>query len=202
MEQNIELKPKGKKKIITIVIILIILIAAGYLVGTEINQWWKIRKEYIRMGYASDKFPFRMYTEKELVEMGRWPVESQELINTPTRTRPEQTYAIFRQAIIDGNLEKALECFIEEKRGEFREGLKGILSDEKLKTQMLTDLPEKLEDTYFYTDDATGRDTKNRDLDHTATSSYYYVLKNDPKREAHTISFVKNWDGDWKIERL
>ena len=65
MEQNIELKPKGKKKIITIVIILIILIAAGYLVGTEINQWWKVRKEYIRMGLAENKFPFRMYTEKE-----------------------------------------------------------------------------------------------------------------------------------------
>jgi len=203
MEQNIELqKPKSKKrKIITVVVFIIIFLAVVYLGWTQYSAWWQMRKEWVRIGWAEDKFPYRMYTERELVEMGRWIGESQELINTPTRTRPEQTYAKFREALIDGDTDKATECFIKEKKEEIKGGLENIISKGFLE-DMLNDLPEKLEDTYFYTDDVTGQDTRNRDLDHTAMSSYYYVSKNDPEKMAQTMTFEKNFDGDWLIEDL
>jgi len=195
------MKERTRKKLITVVIFLIILIALGYLIGVEYNKWWQVRKEYIEMGFASDKFPFKMYTEEELARKGIWPVESPTLINMPTRRRPEQTYVEFREALINEDFKKAAGYFIKEQQDSWLESLKEIKQKGYLK-EMLDDLPEKLEDTYFYTDDVTGKDTKNRDLDHTAMSSYYYVLKDDPERMAHVISFVKNWDGDWLIEDL
>lgn len=67
-----EMRPKNKK-IITVIIFFIIFLALIYVAGTEANHWWQERREYVRMGFASDKFPFRMYTEKELVEKGVSP---------------------------------------------------------------------------------------------------------------------------------
>lgn len=200
---DFDIKQRKRKKIATIVIFLIIFGIFAFWGGLQLNKWWQARKELIDMGFASNKFPFRMYTERELVEMGRWAVESQELINTPTRIRPEQTYTKFRQALIDGDIDKAAECFTKEKREEWKKSLHNIKEKGFLK-EMIEDLPEKLEDTYFYTDDVTGQDTKNRELDHIAISSYYYALRSDPevRKEAQTISFEKNWDGDWLIEDL
>ena len=188
------MKEKTRKKLITLVIFLIILIALGYVIGIEYNKWWQARKEYIKMGYASDKFPFKMYTAEELAEKGLYPESLYE--DVPTRTRPEETYAIFRQALIDGDPDKAIECFIEEKRKEIREGLQRV-KEQGFLQEMLRDLPERLEDTYKYTEGA-----ENRDLDSRSLASYYYVLPDDPEREAQTIFFVKNKDGDWLIEDL
>lgn len=187
-------EPKTRKKIITIVIFLIILIAVGYLIGTEINDWWQARKEYVKMGYASDKFPFRMYTAEELADKGIYPESLYE--DVPTRIRPEQTYTKFREALIDEDLDKAAECFIEEKKEETQEGLQRV-KEQGFLQEMLRDLPERLEDTYKYT-----QGVENRDLDKTSLASYYYLLPDDLEREAQTIFFVKNKHGDWLIEDL
>ena len=194
MNNQIQPKPKSKKKIIAVVVFLIILIAVGYLVGIEVNDWWQVRKEYIKMGYASDKFPFRMYTAEELAEKGLYPESLYE--DVPTRTRPEETYAIFHQALIDEDLKKAAECFIEEQQKEIREGLEKVRK-EGLLQNMLNDLPEKLEDTYMYNEGV-----ENRDLNKISLTSYDYVKPNDPEKMAHTIGFVKNKNGDWKIEDI
>jgi len=203
MEQNMQLQqPKLKKrKIITAVIFIIIFLAIVYWGWTEYNQWWQVRKEYVRMGLAENKFPYRMYTERELVEKGIWTSESPALKAVPTRTTPEETYAKFRQALIDGDLDKAAECFVREYREEWKKSLYEIKEKEFLK-DMVKDLPRKLEDTYLYTDDITGENTRNRNLNNIAISSYIYVLENDSQRIAHTISFEKNWDGDWLIKDL
>lgn len=185
-------KPKERRKIVSIVIFLIILGIFVFWAATETNQWWKVRKEYIRMGLASDKFPYRMYTERELVEMGRWVGESEELNAVPTRTTPEETYAIFRQALIDGDLDRAVECFVKEKRDTVRKGLGDVLNDEKLKNEMLNDLPEELIDA----------EVGHRDTEGTSTTAYYYLFRTDPKKMLHTMTFIKDWDGDWKIEKL
>lgn len=190
-------KPKERRKIVSLVIFLIILGIFVYWAATEVNQWWQVRKEYIEMGIASDKFPFRMYTERELVDKGLWSGESPALNAVPTRTTPEETYAIFRQALIDEDLHKAVECFVENKREMVYKGLGDVLKDKKLKAEMLNDLPEKLEDTYIYNEDIT-----KRNLDNASSTAYYYVLKSDPTREAQTMTFEKDWDGNWKIEDL
>jgi len=181
-----ERKPKNKK-IITVVIFFIILIALVYLVGTEANRWWQVRKEYVRMGLASDKFPFRMYTEKELVEKNLWPVESDYYNSIPTRTTPEETYAIFRQALIDGDLDKAAECFVKNQQEDWKKSLIEIKEKELLQ-EMIDDLPSQIE-------------TKE-DLNKTALISYEYTVIKDGKGYTHFMSFIKGLKGDWKIEDL
>lgn len=192
MEENIvEPKQKSRKKLVTVIIFIIILIAIGYLVGTEINRWWKVRKEYIRMGFASDKFPFRMYTEKELVEMGRWPVESDYYNSIPTRTTPEETYAIFKQALIDGDLDKAVECFVEQKREEYREAL--------IKAKEEGRIPEILKQlTEIY---PRGERIVNGRNDTSIATYEFFIIEND-KKISHPLGFVKDENGDWKLENL
>jgi hypothetical protein len=73
MAQNLnfgqsESKPKRKK--ITAVIFFVIIVAIIYLGWLEGSRWWQEKQEWVRLGFAEDKFPFRMYTEKELVEKG------------------------------------------------------------------------------------------------------------------------------------
>lgn len=179
------MKERTRKKLITIVIFLIILIALGYVIGIEYNKWWQVRKEYIEMGYASDKFPFRMYTAEELAEKGLWPEALPSYDAILTRTRPEETYAKFRQALIDGDLDKAVEYFIENQQKDWRESLYEI-KDKGLLQEMLGDLPEKVENVSI-----TG-----------STSSYEYGIPNDPERVAHVIQFTKNKNGDWKISGI
>lgn len=191
-------KPKGKK-IITVVIFLIIILAVIYVLGTEGARWWQERQKWIKMGFASDKFPFRMYTEEELAKKGLWAAESPALINTPTRTRPEQTYAKFRQALIDGDMNKAAECFVQEQQEEWEKSLYEI-KEKNLLQGMLNDLPEQLEDTY-----RGGIPIENIeaiDLDHVALFSCEYIVIKNNKNYSHSISFSKNWDGDWLIEDL
>lgn len=195
-----ESKPK-RKKIITVVIFFVIIAAIVYLGWVEGSRWWKEKQEWVRMGFAEDKFPFRMYTEKELVERGLWSGESPALNAVPTRTRPEETYTIFRQALTDGDLNKAAECFIDDQQEAWKKSLQEI-KENGLLQEMLNDLPDKLEDTYVYTDDITGKDTKNRDLNSTAISLYEYYVERNGKNYSHTISFVKDWEGDWKLEDL
>jgi hypothetical protein len=197
-----ERKPK-KKKIITAIIFFVIIASIIYLGATEGVRWWQERQQYVKMGFASDKFPFRMFTERELVEKGLWTGESPALNAVPTRTRPEQTYTKFHQALIDGDMDAAAKCFVAEQQEEWKKSLYEI-KEKGLLQGVLSDLPEKLEDMYIYNDDVTGEDTKNRDLNNSAITSYIYVLKTDnkPRKDALSISFRKNWDGDWLIEDL
>ena len=184
---NIPTKQKTRKKLVSVILFIIIFGIIVVWVGLEYNQWWQVRKEYVRMGLAEDKFPYRMYTERELVEMGRWPVESKYYDSIPTRTTPEETYAKFRQALIDEDFDKAAECFIDEKRDTVRKGLVDIFGDKQLKDQMLEDLPIKIDSI-----DTTGR-----------SSVYYdYSIIREGKKIAQTMSFVKSLNGDWLIEDL
>jgi hypothetical protein len=186
---DFNIKQQKRKKIATIVIFLIIFGIFAFWGGLQLNKWWQARKELIDMGFASNKFPFRLYTERELVEMGRWAVESQELINTPTRIRPEQTYTKFRQALIDGDIDKAAECFTKEKREEWEKSLYDIKEKGFLK-EMIGDLPEKIQIP------------TEENLNETALTSYDYESEKDGKWYSHILSFEKNWDGDWLIEDL
>ena len=193
--QQVQGKKPKRKKIITVVIFFVIIAAILYLGILEANRWWQERKKWIDMGFAHDKFPFKMLTERELVEKGLWAAESPALINTPTRTRPETTYAKFRQALESEDLDTAAECFIKEQQEVWKKSLYEI-RDKNLLQEMLNDLPERLEDTYKYEERA------GEDLNSTALMSYDYESKENGEWYSHVISFNKNWDGDWLIEDL
>jgi hypothetical protein len=183
-----ERKPK-KKKIITVIIFFVIIASIIYLGATEGVRWWQEKQQYVKMGFASDKFPFRMFTERELVEKGLWTGESPALNAVPTRTRPEQTYTKFHQALIDGDMDVAAKYFVAEQQEAWRKSLYAI-KEKGLLRGMLNDLPEKLEEDL------------NRDLKNTSLEVYHYVLKNDPEQWSRLIEFRKNWDGNWLINNI
>jgi hypothetical protein len=207
MEQQLnsfssEPKPK-KKKIITVVVFFVVVLIILYVVATSGVQWWQEKQMWVKAGFASDKFPFRMFTERELVEKGLWSGESPELNAVPTTVRPEETYTKFRQALISGNLDIAVECFIENQQADWKKSLYEIRENGFLQG-MIDDLPEKLEDTYIYTEDILGKKISEVNLDATASVFYVYALKSDKsvKPEAQTMLFQKNWNGVWLIEEL
>ncbi len=193
-------RPK-KKKIITVVVFFVVILMILYVGITTGIQWWQEKQYWAKAGFASDKFPFRMFTERELVEKGLWSGESPALNAIPTKIRPEETYTKFRQALVDGDLDKAVECFIGNQQADWKKSLYEIKENGFLQG-MINDLPEKLEDTYIYTDEFTGQDTKNRDLDHTAKDLHEYIIVRDGKNWSQTMTFRKNWDGVWLIENL
>jgi len=195
-----EPKPK-RRKIITVVVFFVIILAILYVAGTTGVRWWQEKQTWVDAGFASEKFPFRMFTERELVEKGLWSGESPALNAVITTVRPEETYVKFRQALIDGKLDEAVECFIDDQQAEWKVSLYKIKENGFLQG-MIDDLPEKLEDTYIYTDEFTDKDTKNRDLNHTAKDSHEYIIIRDGKNWSQTMTFQKNWDGVWLIEDL
>ncbi|MBU2564083.1 hypothetical protein KKA23_00645 [Patescibacteria group bacterium] len=181
-----EQKKNKNKKMIGIIIFLMILIVLIYWVSIEINEWWKYRRVYVEQGLASDKFPYRLYTEQELIEIGKFPEDLYS--NIPTKIRPEETYDKFYQALVKEDFKKAAECFVEEQQIEWEAALNEI-KEKGFLQEMINDLPEELEDT-------------DRNLDAMSMSSYYYSLKDDPTREAHTIIFTKNRYGIWEIDGI
>jgi len=184
---DFNIKQQKRKKIATIVIFLIIFGIFAFWGGLQLNKWWQARKEYVRMGFAESKFPYRMFTERELVEKGLWSGESPALNAVPTRTTPEETYAKFRQALTDGDLDKAIECFLKDEREKIKDGLIEVLNNAELKSQMLNDLPKQIESI----------ETFNK-----STTYYDYSIMREGVKWAETMSFIKNWDGDWLIEDL
>jgi hypothetical protein len=79
MEQNIQLKKKwGARKIVSLVLFVIIFASLAYFGWTQYVRWYEERRIYIESGLASDKFPFRMYTNEELKVRGLWPPEGEQ----------------------------------------------------------------------------------------------------------------------------
>ncbi len=203
MEQQLnnvssEIKPK-KKRWITVVIFFIIILAIGTLVATEGVRWWKDKQYWVKLGFASDKFPFRMLNEEELVRKGLWSGESEWYNSIPTRTTPEETYNKFMKALNDGNIDMASECFVQKKQEEWKKSLSNIKQEGFLQ-EMIDDLPSDLNNTYV--DGVLVKNMNNLKLDQDGTFSYEYIVSKSGKNYSHYISFEKNFNGDWLIENL
>ena len=174
------------------VLFVIILSAVVYFGYTEYNKWWQARQELVKLGFAENKFPYRMLTEKELVEKGLWSGESPALNAVPTRITPEETYAIFRQALIDGDIDKAAECFVKEKQDERRQDLIKARKEGRIKEiiEKLNDIsPERKE----ITRGSTGESSATYEL---------LLYREGAKPLSHPIFFLKDWNGDWKMENI
>jgi len=196
MEQNTQIQqPKLKKrKIITAIVFIIIFLAVVYFGWTQYSAWWQVRKEYVKMGFAEDKFPYRMYTERELVEKGLWSGESPALNAVPTRTTPEETYAIFRQALIDGDFDKAVECFIKSKQAEYKDALIKAKEEERI-DEIIKKLTEISPEGERITVGSIGDSS-------TSYEFFYKEKEDDEKFTSHTIVFYKDWNGDWLMDNL
>jgi len=189
--QQVRGKQPKKKKIITVVVFFIIILAIVYLGWTEGSKWWQEKQKWVKMGFAHDKFPFRMLTEEELVRKGLWSGESKWYNSIPTRTTPEETYAIFKQALIDGDFDKAAGCFTEEKRQEYREAMNQAKTESRI-----SEIIKQLTEIY-----PRGERITKEYIGDSMTTYEFFIIE-DGKKTSHPIGFAKDFNGDWKMENL
>ena len=103
------------------------------------------------------------------------------------KNTPEEVYQNFRQALLDGDKEKALGCIVEEKRESYRQDFnKEELLKEFKKISGVTEIEKSEDDSY-----------DNR-------TYYYYYLEGENKENniPHSITFIKTEGGYWKIESI
>jgi len=170
----------GGKKIIIIGLMVIILAAA---LGIGLNIWTTKKMDKVALGLARPDFPYTDYTEEELSEM--YP--QIKYADVPTRISPEETYAKFRQALKEDNLEMAIEQLSKDSKryGENKEALTQAHKEGKF-SEALDYYPEKVE---------------KESIAESMTSYYYFRERSGTKIKTH-ISFIKDANGDWKLDSL
>jgi len=165
-------------------VILLILVAVsvgGYFYMRQV--WWPVKQAKIAQGLAASDFPWRDYSVAELNEM--YPQIKNAAV--PTRVTPEETYAKFREALRTNNLELAVEQLsvdsskYEENKSVIEKAFRENRFDEAYK-----EYPEKIEKESLYE----------------ATASYYYFRSKSGGNFKTHISFIKDANGDWKMDSL
>ena len=99
--------------------------------------------------------------------------------NVPAKNTPEDVYTAFRQALLNNDIEGALNQIREESREDYRQAF----SDKEKFDKWVKNLPEKIKKenelgNFSYYDIDYGTDSKN------------------------TITFIKNIDGYWQIDQI
>lgn len=159
------------KKILKIIGI----IAAAVLVAAVLFFIWT----YVRIRRGDlVKWNNHWYTKEQL--KAKYPPQ---VIDVPAKNTPEEVYAKFRQALLDDDIETALELIRKEKREEYREVFANPVILDKYKQ-----LPEadKIKQSKYET--------------YGNFSSYYYSEKVDNEEKIFSIEFEKNEYGYWKID--
>lgn len=121
------------------------------------------------------------YTQEELDKM--YPqVKNADI---PTRTTPEETYAKLKEALKNEDVDKAAEQFAEKVREEWRNNFKKAKQDGFIK-QLAADLPDIILKVY----------------ERQASAQYSAPQIVDGQKTSHTFNFIKDGNGDWKIESI
>lgn len=168
------------KKIIIIGVVAAIFISIS---GLCLNKWVEIKMRKVALGLAESSFPYRDYTEQELAKM--YP--QIKYADVATRVAPEETYAKFRQALKENNLELALEQLSKESGG-YSENV-GIITatyNQGKFSDIYKKYPEKIEKSYMYE----------------SIAQFYFVEKDNDKITNYPVSFIKDANGDWKLDSL
>ena len=168
-----------------IALVILLVAAVALVVGNYYLQRWTDAKMFkVSMGMAENTFPWRDYTEAELAKM--YP--QIKYADVPTRVTPEQTYAKFRQALKENNLDMAVEQLSKSSRERFNEN-KTDLEEAYNKGQFIEiykKYPEKI-----IKDDVLGN-----------FSQYYFNYLEGNNEKTYVIQFLKDANGDWKMDNL
>jgi len=169
------------KKIIIIGVIAIIVMAV---LGVLLNVWTTRKMDKVSLGLARPDFPYTDYTESELAEM--YP--QIKYADVATRTTPEETYAKFRQALEENNLEMAIAQLSKESGKRYNENKEALTQAQKDGRfgQIYTSYPEKIEKSNMYE----------------ARAQFYFNYKEEDTDRTHFINFSKDTNGDWKLDSL
>jgi len=154
-----------------------LILIAGLLFIFYCYGWFLIKQKMVISGNARPEFPYTRYTEDELNKM--YPQYSNE--NVPTRQTPEQTYTKFIEALKKGDLEEIMVNFSGKKYQEYKSSFDDDIKNNKLIENI------KLFDRKLIL---------KSDLE---TLKSYYL---EGLSKEFFIEFVKQSDGDFKIESL
>ena len=171
-----------KMKVYLVAVTIIVLLAAGG--SFYFYQFWLPAKQMkIQLGLASDKFPWRDYSQAELDKM--YP--QIKYADIPTRVTPEETYAKFREALKTNNLELALAQFY---NGD-RTGVEAVNDIKQFYQE------NKFDELFkFYP-----KDIRKANM-YEAFATYEYDVKENGKTFINSIYFEKDASGDWKMDSL
>jgi len=171
--------PKLKKIIVTGIVVAILVTVGGICA----NNWVEKKMAKVELGLSNPDFPYRDYTEAELNKM--YP--QVKYADVETRTTPEETYAKFRQALNENNLEMAIEQLGKESK-KYSENVEDLTKAyQELRFGMIyQNYPEKI---------------LQEDISESLAQFYFNYKENDTER-THFINFIKNSEGDWKLDSL
>lgn len=170
------------KKIIWAGVILVVL--AAFSGGFYFYKaWWPAKQLKIQAGLSSDKFPWRNYTQEELNKL--YP--QIRYADIPTRVTPEQTYANFREALRTNNLNLALEQLGREGKNynENKSDLEKAYNEKRFMSIYTSYLDKILEENKFE-----------------SIAQYYFNYSENNVQKTHFINFIKDANGDWKMDSL
>ena len=168
-----------------IALVVLLVAAVVLVVGNYYVQRWTDAKMFkVSMGMAENTFPWRDYTEAELAKM--YP--QIRYADVPTRVTPEQTYAKFRQALKENNLDMAVEQLSKSSRGRFNENKDYLtkMFNEKKFSQIYKEYPEKIE----------------KSLMGESIAEFYYLYNEGGRTFREPLGFIKDANGDWKMDSL
>ena len=166
------------KKVFIIIIVLAVVAVAFYA-----YQWYEVKMKKVDLGLSKSNFPHGDYTESELAKM--YP--QIKYADVETRVTPEETYAKFRQALQENNLEMAIEQLsmesgrYEENKSDLNQAYKENKFNEIYQSYPEIILKENISETL---------------------SQFYFNYKENNQQRTHFINFIKNSDGDWKLDSL
>ena len=157
-------------KFFSLFVLLIALIAVSYFM----NIYFKIQRGDIV------KWDGEWQTKEELAK--KYPPQ---YYDVPAKNTPEEVYAIFRQALLDGDIELALEQIAAENK------------DKYIKIFNNKDILKKYHDIPVVKDIKKSESETYRNY-----NSYYYIenIKDGSGRITYSIEFIKNNKGFWKIK--
>ncbi|MDP2709000.1 MAG: hypothetical protein Q8O93_03060 [bacterium] len=171
-----------KIALVVLLVAFIALVAGNY----YLQSWTDFKMAKVGQGLAESRYPWRDYTAEELNKM--YP--QIRYADVPTRVAPEQTYANFRQALKDNNLELAIEQLSKSSRERYNENKDSltVLFKENKFAELYNYYPEKIE---------------KASMSETLAQYEFNYYSSEYKRELiGSLGFTKNANGDWKMDSL
>ncbi len=162
------------------IIISIFVVAIVVLLSIGAWLWYAQSQMYVKIGFAQDKFPYRLFTANEMGNM----YSQEPLEGIATTQTPEQTHAKFIEALKKGDIDGAVECCVlKSERENMREKLNRI-NNNKMFDLMLKDI-SIIEKESLYEE---------------GIASYMFYGTYKGEKVGGLMSFRKNLQGVWMIE--
>lgn len=103
-------------------------IVAGIFLILVCFNWYMLKQDLVRQGFARPNFPYVKYNQEELNKLfPQYPLE-----NVATTQTPEETYAKFIAALKKGDVEESLKMVAEKKVTEYRDALEKAVRENRL----------------------------------------------------------------------